>query len=88
MSVGVANLGAYITARFTDGSVAFSGQMVIYCDSPMVGVNCPDGTQRHWRADMCEVSAMPPQRMDEAAKSDGSVSGHDPATCWHCQHGM
>lgn len=75
MSSGIdmVDLGKRITARFADGSVAFSGQMVSLCDVPSAGVDCGDGTPRHWRADMCEV--------DQSDGSCGASAG--PVICPH-----
>lgn len=82
-------LGCMVAANFSNGSKAFSGQMVVYCDSPMVGVKLADGSLRHWRADMCEVNDGVPlqaeqQHMRESEFAPLFPPVHDPATCWHC----
>lgn len=52
-------LRKYIRAKTAQGDVAFTGVVVIYTDAPTVAVNCLDGTQAHWRADLCEVLELP-----------------------------
>lgn len=48
-------LGRMVVARTADGSFHFVGRCISYCYAPTVGIVLPDGTRKHWRADMCQV---------------------------------
>ena len=47
-------LGKILVARTAQGTLVAVGRCVSYCDSPMVNIQAADGTQTHWRANMCE----------------------------------
>jgi hypothetical protein len=57
MSVNEEHLGRMVTLRTADGQPHKTGQMVCYCPVPSVTINLLDGTQAHWRADMCGLSS-------------------------------
>lgn len=48
-------LGKLLVLRTGPGERHAIGQCVSYCDAPTVTIRQLDGTEIHWRADLCEV---------------------------------
>lgn len=54
-------LGRLVVARTAPGNTVCVGECVAYCDAPSVTIQLPDGTQTHWRADLCQVVDLEPE---------------------------
>ena len=48
-------LSKFVAIRTAPGELVGVGQVIAYTHRPTVSVRMPDGTQKHWIADLCEV---------------------------------
>lgn len=56
MAVNENDLMRMAVARTAAGDILQGvGQIVAYCDAPMVAIRRLDGTQMWWRADLCKT---------------------------------
>lgn len=52
-------LNKLLIARTAQGSLQFVGRCVSFCDAPTVTAITADGDTVSWRADLCEIVALP-----------------------------
>ena len=57
---GAETLRMLATARYAPGGEHGGGEVVGYCDAPMVCIRRPDGSTFWWRADQCTFEQPPP----------------------------
>jgi hypothetical protein len=48
-------LGKTATAKTAQGEFYAQGKVIAYCEAPTVTIELPDGSQVHWRLDLCEI---------------------------------
>ena len=49
-------IGKNVTLRSGQGDTGVTGEVVAYCEAPMLAIRAVDGSQIWWRADLADLS--------------------------------